>query len=119
MGMDGFRVDAVPYLYEREGTNCENLPETHEFLKKLRQFVDTNYPDAIMLGEANQWPQDVRPYFGDDDEFQMCFNFPLMPRLYHGAGEAGPQQCGRYSGRYPPNCRRMRSGRLSCAITTN
>ncbi len=82
MGLDGFRVDAVPYLYEREDTNCENLGETHDFLKKLRSYVEEHYPDAILLGEANQWPKDVRPYFGDDDEFHMCFNFPLMPRLY-------------------------------------
>ena len=82
MGLDGFRVDAVPYLYEREGTNCENLPETHDFLRELRQMVDDNYPGAILLGEANQWPQDLRPYFGDDDEFHMCFHFPVMPRLY-------------------------------------
>ena len=82
MGIDGFRLDAVPYLYEREGTNCENLPETHEFLKKVRHEVETNYPGKILLAEANQWPLDVRPYFGDDDECQMAFNFPLMPRLY-------------------------------------
>lgn len=82
MGIDGFRVDAVPYLYEREGTNCENLPETHEFLKEFREFIDQNYPEAILLCEANQWPEDVRPYFGDGDEFHMGFHFPVMPRLY-------------------------------------
>src|SRR5690606_21760780 len=82
MGLDGFRVDAVPYLFEREGTNCENLPETHAFLKEMRRFVDEHYPGAVLLGEANQWPQDLRPYFGDDDEFHMCFHFPVMPRLY-------------------------------------
>jgi len=82
MGIDGFRVDAVPYLYEREGTNCENLPETHQFLKEFRQFIDQNYPDAILLCEANQWPEDVRPYFGDGDEFHIGFHFPVMPRLY-------------------------------------
>lgn len=82
MGIDGFRADAVPYLFEREGTNCENLPETHDFLKKLRAFMDEKYPGAILLGEANQWPQDLMPYFGDGDEFQMCFHFPVMPRLY-------------------------------------
>jgi maltose alpha-D-glucosyltransferase/alpha-amylase len=82
MGIDGFRVDAVPYLYEREGTNCENLPETHGFLKKMRQFMDANYPGAITLGEANQWPRDLLPYFGDGDEFHMCFQFAVMPRLY-------------------------------------
>lgn len=82
MGVDGFRVDAVPYLYEREGTNCENLPETHIFLKKLRKFVDENYPNRVLICEANQWPNDVREYFGNGDEFHMGFNFPIMPRLY-------------------------------------
>jgi maltose alpha-D-glucosyltransferase / alpha-amylase len=82
MGIDGFRVDAVPYLFEREGTNCENLPETHQYLKEMRQLIDEHYPDALLLGEANQWPRDLLPYFGDNDEFQMCFHFPVMPRLY-------------------------------------
>jgi len=81
-GLDGFRCDAVPYLYEREGTNCENLPETHEFCKALRQQIDLEYPDKVLLAEANQWPQDLLPYFGDGDEFHMCFNFPLMPRIF-------------------------------------
>ncbi len=82
MGIDGFRADAVPYLIEREGTNCENLPETHVYLKELRRFIDENYPGRILLCEANQWPEDVRPYFGDSDEFQMGFHFPVMPRIY-------------------------------------
>jgi len=82
LGIDGFRADAVPYLFEREGTNCENLPETHLYLKKLRAFMDQNYPGRILLCEANQWPEDVRPYFGDGDEFQMGFHFPIMPRIY-------------------------------------
>jgi maltose alpha-D-glucosyltransferase/alpha-amylase len=82
LGVDGFRVDAVPYLFEREGTNCENLPETHAYLKRLRRFVDENYPGRVLLCEANQWPKDVRPYFGDGDEFQMGFNFPVMPRIF-------------------------------------
>jgi maltose alpha-D-glucosyltransferase/alpha-amylase len=81
-GIDGFRVDAVPYLFEREGTNCENLPETHEFLKVMRQFVDDRYPGTLLLAEANQWPSDLLPYFGHGDEFHMAFNFPLMPRLF-------------------------------------
>src|SRR5579883_1607862 len=81
-GIDGFRVDAVPYLYEREGTTCENLPETHGFLKKMREFVDTRYPGTLLLAEANQWPSDLLPYFGNGDEFHMAFNFPLMPRLF-------------------------------------
>lgn len=82
MGIDGFRLDAVPYLYEREGTNCENLPPTHAFLKSLRQLVDAEYPGRVLLCEANQWPEDVRPYFGDGDECHMGFHFPLMPRLF-------------------------------------
>ena len=82
IGIDGFRVDAVPYLFEREGTNCENLPETHAYLKRLRRFIDEHYPGRILLCEANQWPEDVRPYFGDGDEFHMAFHFPLMPRIF-------------------------------------
>jgi len=82
MGIDGFRVDAVPYLIEREGTNCENLPETHAYLKRMRAFVESMRPDAVLLAEANQWARDLLPYFGNGDEFQMCFHFPVMPRLY-------------------------------------
>ena len=82
LGVDGFRADAVPYLFEREGTNCENLPETHAYLKELRRFLDENYTDRILLCEANQWPEDVRPYFGDGDEFHLGFHFPLMPRIF-------------------------------------
>jgi maltose alpha-D-glucosyltransferase / alpha-amylase len=82
LGVDGFRADAVPYLFEREGTNCENLPETHTYLRKLRQFMDENYPGRILLCEANQWPEDLRPYFGDGDEFHMGFHFPIMPRIF-------------------------------------
>ncbi len=82
LGIDGFRADAVPYLFEREGTNCENLPETHNYLKKLRAFMEENYPGRILLCEANQYPEDVRPYFGDGDEFHMGFHFPIMPRIY-------------------------------------
>jgi maltose alpha-D-glucosyltransferase / alpha-amylase len=82
LGIDGFRVDAVPYLYEREDTNCENLPETHAFLKHMSAFVKERYPDALLLAEANQWPEDVVAYFGDGDEFHMCYHFPIMPRLF-------------------------------------
>jgi maltose alpha-D-glucosyltransferase / alpha-amylase len=82
MGIDGFRTDAVPYLFEREGTNCENLPETHDYLKEIRKLMDERYPGCILLCEANQWPEDVRPYFGDGDEFHMGFHFPAMPRIF-------------------------------------
>jgi maltose alpha-D-glucosyltransferase/alpha-amylase len=81
-GIDGFRADAVPYLFEREGTSCENLPETHTYLKRVRRYMDENYPDRILLAEANQWPEDLLPYLGQGDEFHMCFHFPLMPRLF-------------------------------------
>ena len=82
MGVDGLRLDAVPYLYEREGTNCENLPETHAFLKRLRARMDEKYTGRMFLAEANQWPEDAVEYFGDGDECHMSFHFPLMPRLY-------------------------------------
>ncbi|HXG65164.1 MAG TPA: maltose alpha-D-glucosyltransferase [Blastocatellia bacterium] len=82
LGIDGFRVDAVPYLFEREGTICENLPETHAFLKRLRAHVDEHYPGRLLLAEANQWPEDVVAYFGSGDEFHMCYHFPIMPRLF-------------------------------------
>jgi maltose alpha-D-glucosyltransferase / alpha-amylase len=84
MGLDGFRCDAVPYLFEREGTICENLPETHEYLRRLRAHVDQHFPGSVLLAEANQWPTDVRDYFGDGTEFHMAFHFPLMPRLFMG-----------------------------------
>ncbi len=82
MGVDGLRLDAIPYLVEREGTNCENLPETHVVLKQLRAALDAEFTDRIFLAEANQWPTDVRPYFGDGDECHMAFHFPVMPRMY-------------------------------------
>ncbi|NJN17122.1 MAG: maltose alpha-D-glucosyltransferase [Oscillochloris sp.] len=82
MGVDGMRLDAIPYLYEEEGTNCENLPRTHEFLKGLRHHMDARYPDRMFLAEANQWPEDLIAYFGDGDECHMAFHFSVMPRLY-------------------------------------
>ena len=82
LGIDGFRLDAVPYLYEAEGTNCENLPATHTYLRRLRREVDAMYPDRVLLAEANQWPADVVQYFGDGDECHMAFHFPLMPRNF-------------------------------------
>jgi len=82
LGVDGLRLDAIPYLVEREGTNCENLPETHELLRDLRRTLDAEFPHRIFLAEANQWPSDVRPYFGNSDECHMAFHFPVMPRMY-------------------------------------
>lgn len=82
MGVDGMRLDAIPYLYEREGTNCENLPETHAYLKALRRHVDQRFPGRMFLAEANQWPEDAVAYFGNGDECHMAFHFPLMPRLF-------------------------------------
>jgi maltose alpha-D-glucosyltransferase/alpha-amylase len=82
MGVDGFRLDAVPYLVEREGTSCENLPETHAIIKEIRKRLDQFYPGRMLLAEANQWPADVRAYFGDGDEFHTAFHFPLMPRMF-------------------------------------
>lgn len=82
LGIDGFRVDAVPYLFEQEGTSCENLTQTHEFLKTLRKHVNDHYPNTLLLAEANQWPEDVVQYFGEGDEFHMAYHFPIMPRLF-------------------------------------
>lgn len=84
MGVDGLRLDAIPYLIEREGTNCENLGETHTVIKAIRKALDESYPDRLLLAEANQWPEDTAPYFGDGDECHMAFHFPLMPRMYMG-----------------------------------
>jgi maltose alpha-D-glucosyltransferase/alpha-amylase len=82
MGVDGFRLDAIPYLVERDGTNNENLPETHAVIKQLRAAIDANYPNRFLLAEANQWPEDVREYFGEGDECHAAYHFPLMPRMY-------------------------------------
>lgn len=93
LGVDGFRADAVPYLIEREGTSSENLPETHAYLKKMRRFINKNYPGRILLAEANQWPEDVLPYFGKgNDEFHMGFNFPIMPRIFMSIRKADRTQ---------------------------
>jgi len=82
MGVDGMRLDAVPYLYEQEGTNCENLPETYQYLKDLRTHIDKKFPNRMLLAEANQWPEDAAAYFGEGDTCHMCFHFPLMPRMF-------------------------------------
>ena len=107
MGIDGFRADAVPYLFEREGTNCENLPETHAYLKEIRRAIDKEFPGRILLAEANQWPEDTRAYFGDGDEFNMGFHFPVMPRIYMALRKADRTPLVWILGRTPPipdNC---------------
>ncbi len=115
IGADAFRVDATPYLVEREGTNCENLPETHAYLKRLRTFVDAYAPGTMLLSEANMWPEDVRPYLGGDpadpsvpgDEFQMNFHFPLMPRIFMALARADRTPILEILARTPPiptNC---------------
>ncbi len=105
-GIDGFRVDATPYLYEREGTNCENLPETHAYLQRLRAYVDEIAPGTLLLSEANQWPEDVRPYLGDPEagqaEFHMNFHFPLMPRIYLALARADRSSILEILARTPP-----------------
>jgi maltose alpha-D-glucosyltransferase/alpha-amylase len=85
VGLDGYRMDAVPYLFEREGTNCENLPETHDFLRRVRKVVDAEFSNRVLLAEANQWPDDVVDYFGDGEECHMAFHFPVMPRMFMSA----------------------------------
>ncbi len=122
IGIDGFRLDAVPYLFEREGTNCENLPETHAFLKHCRKVIDDEFPGRVLLAEANQWPADVVEYFGDPDtggdECHMAFHFPLMPRIFMAV---------RRESRFPiseilantPDIPDMAQWGSSCAITTS
>jgi maltose alpha-D-glucosyltransferase/alpha-amylase len=102
LGVDGFRADAVPYLFQREGTSCENLPETHAYLKRLRAFIDAHYPGRILLSEANQWPEDTRPYFGDGDEFHMAFHFPVMPRIFMALARGDRQPILDILARTPP-----------------
>ena len=92
------RLDAIPYLFEREGTNCENLPETHDFLKALRKHVDEKFPNRMFLAEANQWPEDAVAYFGDGDECHMAFHFPRHAAAVHGAPPGGPLPDPRHPG---------------------
>ncbi|HLE73879.1 MAG TPA: maltose alpha-D-glucosyltransferase [Anaerolineales bacterium] len=102
IGIDGFRVDAIPYLFERDGTNCENLPETHAYLKKVRAFFDAYSKNGVLLSEANQWPEQVRNYFGDGDEMHMAFHFPLMPRIFMGLRRQSSNPLRRILDRTPP-----------------
>ncbi len=107
MGVDGFRLDAIPYLVEREGTNNENLPETHTVLKKIRERLDASYKGKLFLAEANQWPEDVREYFGDGDECHMAYHFPLMPRMYMAIAQEDRHpvvDIMRQTPEVPPNC---------------
>lgn len=107
MGIDGFRCDAVPYLFKREGTNCENLPETHAYLKELRREIDRNYPGRVLLAEANQWPADLVAYFGNGDEFHMGFHFALMPRMFMAIRKEDRQpivDIMSHTPDIPPNC---------------
>ncbi|MEO6965436.1 MAG: alpha-glucosidase C-terminal domain-containing protein, partial [Acidobacteriaceae bacterium] len=107
MGVDALRMDAIPYLVERDGTNCENLPETHAIMKKIRAEIDANYESRVILAEANQWPADVRPYFADGDECHMAFHFPLMPRMYMALRQEDRLPITEIMGQTPPipdNC---------------
>ena len=119
LGLDGFRLDAVPYLYERDGTNGENLPETHEFLKRVRAEVDARYSDRVLLAEANQWPADVVAYFGDGDECHMAFHFPVMPRMFMARAPRGRAADHRDPRADTRRSRTTRSGGSSCATTTS
>src|ERR1700738_4070779 len=102
LGLDGFRLDAVPYLFERDGTNGEDLPETHEDLKRVGKEVDNDFPGRVLLAEANQWPEDVVDYFGDGDECHMCFHFPVMPRLFMAIRREQRYPLTEILGRTPP-----------------
>jgi maltose alpha-D-glucosyltransferase/alpha-amylase len=117
LGVDGFRLDAVPYLVEREGTSCENLPETHAVLQAIRRHVDERWPHCMLLAEANQWPSDVRAYFGNGDECHMAYHFPLMPRMFMGCTR-GPHPIVEIM-QQTPHSRPLPVGAVSCAITTS
>ena len=117
MGIDGLRLDAIPYLYEREGTNGENLPETHAFLRDVRAHIDKNFSDRMLLAEANQWPEDAATYFGNGDECHMNFHFPLMPRLFMGVERGRSLADRRHSRANARAAADTANGQLSCAIT--
>ncbi len=120
MGVDGFRLDAIPYLVERDGTNNENLPETHAVIKQIRardrRATTTN---RFLLAEANQWPEDVREYFGDGDECHMAYHFPLMPRMYMAIAQEDRYPDRRDHAADARDPGRTASGRSSCATTTS
>jgi maltose alpha-D-glucosyltransferase/alpha-amylase len=118
MGVDGLRLDAIPYLIEREGTNCENLPETHQVIKKIRAAMDEGYPDRFLLAEANQWPEETAEYFGNGDECHAAFHFPLMPRMYMALAQEDRHPITDIM-RQTPRFRRAASGRSSCATMTS
>ena len=119
LGVDGLRLDAVPYLFEREGTIGENLPRTHALLKHLRRHIDATYADRMLLAEANQWPEDAVAYFGAADECHMAFHFPADAAPVHGVAAGRPLPDPRYPGPDARASRDLRSGRCSCAITTS
>ena len=117
LGVDGFRLDAVPYLVEREGTSCENLPETHAMLKAIRRHIDARWPHRMLLAEANQLPADVRAYFGDGDECHMAYHFPLMPRMFMALHLEDRHADRRDHGADAGHSGRSASGRCSCGTT--
>ena len=119
LGVDGLRLDAIPYLVERDGTNCENLPETHAIIKRIREALDANYAERMLLAEANQWPADVRPYFGDGDECHMAFHFPLMPRIFMALAHGRPPPDHGNHGADAGNSRTPASGACFFATTTS
>ena len=119
MGVDGLRLDAIPYLFEREGTNCENLPETHAYLKELRAARRKEIPRRMLLAEANQWPEDAVAYFGDGRRVPHGVSFSGDAAHVHGAADGGPLSRSSTSWSRPRPSRRTASGRSSCATTTN
>ncbi len=119
LGFDGFRLDAVPYLYQRDGTAGEHLPETHDFIRRIRKQIDADYPGRILLAEANGWPADVADYFGDGDECHLCFHFPLDAPPVHGGAPGAALPDHRDPGPDPRPSPTAASGPSSCATTTS